>query len=190
MGQKRPKVFLALLVFSGCAAALVHTENAELDSGRTKNVVPDTLSTADAADEALIRAARQQFNRAIEQRDVEAIQSFILPEYHIVTGRSAQSHGKAEQAQLWAQTFAEDPTFVCIRTTREVRVNKAWGLAEELGNWRCDYTVDAGKVRGTGVYAAKWQRSLRGSWLLQSEVFTTLNCEGSDQGCWPPDPVQ
>lgn len=143
-----------------------------------------------ATAEALIREARELFNQAIARQDVAAITSFFAPDYHIVTGRSDQMHGIENEALQLEQMFAADPSFVCHRATREVRVNADWGLAEELGNWRCKYTVDAEKVRSSGVYAAKWQRSNRGTWLLQSEVFTTLECQGSEKGCRPPDPIE
>jgi len=143
----------------------------------------------EASGEALLRDARERFNRAIEAQDVEAITSFFAPEYHIVTGRSDQAHGIENEAIQIRQMFAADPGFVCTRATREVRVNAAWGLAEELGDWRCEYTVDEEKNRSSGVYAAKWQRPTRGTWLLQSEVFTTLQCQGGAKGCRPPDPI-
>jgi len=139
--------------------------------------------------ETVIREARESFNQAIKKQDVAAITSFFAPDYHIVTGRSDQTHGIENEAHQLEQMFAADPSFVCHRATREVRVNADWGLAEELGDWRCKYTVEAESIRSSGVYAAKWQRSKRGTWLLQSEVFTTLECQGSAKGCRPPDPI-
>jgi ketosteroid isomerase-like protein len=154
------------------------------------DAVAKDQATAVSTDETMIRAARERFNQAIEKQDVEAIVSFLLPEYHIVTGRSDQTHGRENEAQLLKRMFADDQTFVCHRATREVRVNDGWGLAEELGSWRCDYTVDAKKIHSSGVYAAKWQRTVSEQWLLQSEVFTTLQCHGSEKGCRPPDPIE
>jgi len=139
--------------------------------------------------EALIREARESFNQAIEKQDIAAITSFFAPDYHIVTGRSDQTHGIENEERQLKEMFAADPSFVCHRTTREVRVNADWGLAEELGDWRCAYTAEGESIRSSGVYAAKWQRSNRGKWLLQSEVFTTLECRGSEKGCPPPDPI-
>jgi len=143
-----------------------------------------------SADELSIRQARERFNEAIKMQDIGAIRSFLLPDYHIVTGRSDQTHGAENEARQLTGLFAADPTFVCHRSTREVRVNTGWGLAEELGNWRCNYTVDAESIHSSGTYAAKWQRTTQARWLLQSEVFTTLECDGSEKGCRPPDPVE
>jgi ketosteroid isomerase-like protein len=139
--------------------------------------------------EDTIRAARERFNAAIENRDVEAIRSLLAPEYHIVTGRNEQSHGADPEAQRWADRFRADPSVLYRRTPREVTINEDWGLAEELGNWRGTYTSEGMTVHASGVYAAKWQRAEDGAWLLQAELFTTITCTGPEGGCPPPDPI-
>ena len=137
----------------------------------------------------MIRSARERFNLAIADKDVNTIRSLLAPTYHIVTGRSAQNHGADEEATRWAETFRADPTVVYRRTPREITINEDWGLAEELGNWKGSYTAEGILVYASGVYAAKWQRAEDGEWVLQTEVFTTLTCTGSDSGCVRPDPI-
>jgi len=139
--------------------------------------------------EDTIREARERFNIAIEIRDVEAIRSLLAPEYHIVTGRSEQSHGSQREAQRWADRFRTDPSVTYRRTPREVMINEDWGLAEELGTWRGSYTTEGILIHASGVYAAKWQRAEDGEWLLQAELFTTITCTGPEEGCRPPDPI-
>jgi ketosteroid isomerase-like protein len=134
----------------------------------------------------LIRAARERFNLAIEYKDAEAIRAFLAPSYHLVTGRSDQFHGAEAEATRWAEVFRTDPSAVYRRTPREIIVNEAWGLAEELGNWQGSYTAEGMLVQASGVYSAKWQRTENGEWVLQAEVFTTLTCDGP---CQPPDPL-
>ena len=140
-------------------------------------------------DEKNIRSARLSFNQAIRDRDVSAISRFFAPEYHIVTGRSQQSHGIAAERDLWESIFASDPGFVCQRDTRELRINQDWGLAEELGDWNCYFTAESEAIHASGVYAAKWQRAVDGSWLIQSEVFTTMACKGNAVGCKRPEAI-
>jgi ketosteroid isomerase-like protein len=153
-----------------------------------------TMLPADEASPALetqqIRDTRERFNLAIERQDVAAIGGFLAPSYHIVTGRSELAHSRAEAAEYWQSTFRNDPTFVCRRAPDDITVNAAWGLAQEVGHWSCKYHVDSEPVHYIGLYAAKWQRAGDATWLLQSEVFTTLNCEGPDSGCRPPDPLE
>lgn len=150
-------------------------------------VADDSTESRDSAESA-IRDVREKFNQAIKSKNVDAIKPLFAPNYHIVTGRSAQYHGAENEYQNWKALFADDPSFICDRKPREIRTNPDWGLAEELGNWRCNYTVDGKKINASGVYAAKWQRAENGAWLLQSEVFTTMTCNGSESGCKRPGP--
>lgn len=133
-----------------------------------------------------IRDARERFNAAIANKDSESIGSLLAPSYHIVTGRSAQNHGAGEEAKRWADLFRDDSMAVYRRTPREITVNEAWGIAEELGNWEGSYTAAGTLIHASGVYAAKWQRTKNNDWVLQVEVFTTLHCEGPGE---PPDPI-
>ena len=134
----------------------------------------------------LIRSARETFNIAIAEKNAKGIRPLLAPSYHLVTGRSDQFHGADEEEIRWAELFQTDPTAVYHRTPREITTNEAWGLAEELGNWQGTYTVKGILVNASGVYSAKWQRTTKGTWVLQAEVFTTINF---DEACTPPDPI-
>lgn len=140
--------------------------------------------------EDLIREAREHFNDAIKNRDIDIIRSLLAPDYHIVTGRSEQSHGPDEEARRWTERFRSDPTVIYRRTPREITINEDWGLAEELGNWKGNYTIKGILVHTSGRYAAKWQRAEDGTWMIQAEMFTTITCTGPESGCLPPDPIQ
>ena len=134
----------------------------------------------------LIHAARDAFNLAIAEKDAKRIRPLLAASYHLVTGRSDQFHSADEEEIRWANLFIEDPTAVYRRTPREITANEAWGIAEELGNWQGEYTINGELVHASGVYAAKWQRTTQGNWVLQAEVFTTINF---DERCVPPDPI-
>ncbi|MBV6401563.1 MAG: hypothetical protein CNIPEHKO_01865 [Anaerolineales bacterium] len=133
-----------------------------------------------------IRNARERFNKAIEYKDAITIRTLLAPTYHIVTGRSDQNHGADDEAARWASVFQSDPTAIYARTTREITINETWGLAEELGNWKGSYTLNGQLVNASGVYSAKWQRAKNGDWVLQAEMFTTIEF---DEGCVPPDEI-
>ena len=148
-----------------------------------------TKSKNESESSDAIRAMRERFNEAIAQHDVETIGTLFAPEYHIVTGRSDQFHGANEEPLRWVDVFAKDPAVIYRRTPREVRVNELWGLAEELGDWFGRYSAENGLVTASGVYSAKWQRAEDGVWLIQAEVFTTLNCDGPADGCVRPNPI-
>ena len=134
----------------------------------------------------LIRAVREKFNTAIANKDAAIIRTLLAPSYHIVTGRSDQFHGADEEAARWASVFQSDPTAIYLRTPREITINESWGLAQELGNWKGSYTLNGALVSASGVYSAKWQRTKKGAWVLQAEVFTTIEF---DEACIPPEPI-
>ena len=134
----------------------------------------------------LIRAAREAFNLAIAEKDSKRIRPLLAASYHLVTGRSDQFHGADEEEIRWAELFQNDPTAVYRRTPREITTNDSWGIAEELGNWQGEYSINGELVRASGVYAAKWQRAQNNNWVLQAEVFTTIKF---DEACIPPDPI-
>ncbi len=134
----------------------------------------------------LIRSARETFNIAIAEKNAKAIRPLLAPSYHLVTGRSDQFHGADEEERRWAELFQSDPTAIYRRTPREITTNEVWGIAEELGNWQGEYTINGELVHASGVYAAKWQRTTQSAWVLQAEVFTTINF---DEACAPPEPI-
>ncbi len=134
----------------------------------------------------LIRSAREVFNIAIAEKNSKGIRPLLAPSYHLVTGRSDQFHGADEEEIRWAELFQTDPTAVYRRTPREIATNEVWGIAEELGNWQGTYTSKGILVNASGVYSAKWQRTTTNAWVLQIEVFTTINF---DEACAPPDPI-
>ena len=134
----------------------------------------------------LIRSARETFNIAIAEKNAKAIRPLLAPSYHLVTGRSDQFHGADEEEIRWAELFQSDPTAIYRRTPREITTNEVWGIAEELGNWQGEYTINGELVHASGVYAAKWQRTTQSAWVLQTEVFTTINF---DEACAPPEPI-
>ena len=121
-----------------------------------------------------IRLLRQQYNTAIKNRDVDAICAFYTGDYHVLTGRGVQSHGKEAQRERWSAAFAADPIMLYRRKTRELRLSKPLAVAEEIGNWAGKYSVNQQMLLVAGVFVAGWQRQHNGIWLIQTEVFTTL----------------
>lgn len=146
-------------------------------------------NTDKSSNEISIRDARARYNEAIANHDADAIAALLAPGYHVVTGRSDQSHGVEEQRRRWADLFKKDPALIFCRMPRELRINEAWGLAEELGDWNGSSTMGSAIVSTSGVYAAKWQRAVDGAWLIQVEVFTTLECSEPANSRLEPEPI-
>ena len=132
---------------------------------------------------AAIRAARQAYNAAIARGDADAVAGLLVENYVSVSSIGAQNHGREEARANYAEIAKLG--WSIIRTPRDVRVNEAWGSAQELGDWVVKRErPNVATVRG--VYAAKWLRTTKGEWRVQSEVFTAMSCEGSAVACAPP----
>lgn len=140
--------------------------------------------------DAPVRAAREGFNRAIELRNAPLIGTFLAPAYSVVNGRGDKLTGRDEEVRRWAGRFRADRRLTFRRTPSDVIVNAEWGIAHETGEWSGSFTSAAQTVRTSGVYSARWQRSEGGRWLVDSEIFVTLKCEGPEAGCFKPDPIQ
>jgi ketosteroid isomerase-like protein len=141
------------------------------------------------APESRIRAARTRFNNALEKQQLDGLADLFAPDYQLITGRGDRYAGPEAHLDMWRNTFSDDPTFNCQRTPDQVIVNDDWGLAREVGRWLCTQTVEGTPAQYAGVYAAKWQTTVSSEWVLQSEVFTTLSCDGPPAACRRPDPI-
>lgn len=160
----------------------------ELATAKQESAPPE-IAVDPKAPESAIRAARARFNSALEKQELEDMFDLFAPDYQLISGRGDRTQGPEAHLEMWRQTFTDDPTFNCQRTPEEISVNANWGLAREVGRWVCTQTVEGTPAKYTGVYAAKWQTTVNSHWVLQSEVFTTLSCDGPPAACRRPDPI-
>ncbi|MEO6443554.1 MAG: nuclear transport factor 2 family protein [Gemmatimonadaceae bacterium] len=124
-----------------------------------------------------IRAARERSNRAIAEHDVEDIVREMMPDVHVVTSAGTQLAGVEANRASFAERFQAKPDVSFRRTPDIVAVYMAWGMASELGRWVGTWTDPDGKIRISGSYFAKWQKSGT-TWRIQSETYVPLHCEG------------
>lgn len=147
-------------------------------------LVPVAIAAAAGAqgvpptDEAAIRAARADSNRAIAARDVPGIAKHWLPDISIVTSTSAQHSGADGNAQRMATQFQRRPDTIYVRTPATVDVFAAWNVASERGEWTGRWTEPDGVVQIRGTYLAQW-RKVDGTWRIQAEVYVPTACTGS-----------
>lgn len=127
-----------------------------------------------------IRLARTAQNKAIADHDFEAAASVWTEDVtmrralgHAVTGRSAY------RDMLLSASSGQDP-IIYQRTAVTVDVSDRWPLAYEEGRWSGHLGNADGQPVISGRYAAQWVKR-DGRWLIRSEVFVALTCEGA--GC-------
>ena len=122
-------------------------------------------------DEQLIRAVRLASNQALKAYDHAAELSCLTDEVLIATGSGTLLAGK-EALRNYIESFGESKMY-WVRTTGEIQVNEAKGLAWEQGTWK-GYDPDRGEAPVVGGrYAAQWTKA-SGTWRINSELFVTL----------------
>lgn len=129
-----------------------------------------------------IRARRAAFNEAIAAHDAEAALTFVDREYQITTGAGEISSGNYTESGAWEEVFARADDIRYVRTPERVEVATPAVRAFESGVWRGSWTAPGGPQTLGGRYTAHW-RLVDGEWVIRSEIFVTLWCDGPE--CQP-----
>lgn len=132
---------------------------------------------------SIVRAQREQYNAAIEAHDSARLRTFLVDDYHLISGSTgAVDDGADAAARGYAEEEFKDPTFVTYRRTPHSIVMAVSGKRiAETGRFEGVWHMSDGTMRKTGIYLAMWVPS-GGTWRLKSEAFVTLACAGSS-GC-------
>ncbi len=137
-----------------------------------------TCAFADDSAAAPVRAARDAFNRAIAEKNVEAIAGVLADDVILVSGTDSDIFtGRAAQVDLWRSNFEGKDRLVYVRTPECVSLSPLYPIATETGTWRGAPEKGGGDFVG-GTYAAKW-RFVENRWTLEAETFATMNCGGA-----------
>ncbi|MDE1918095.1 MAG: nuclear transport factor 2 family protein [Sphingomonadales bacterium] len=134
------------------------------------------LPTPPAASADLaIRLARAAFNRALADRDLDAIATVLAREVVLVAGTdSAVITGRKAQVLAWKREFAAAPAAATLytRTPETILPSPGLPIALEHGQWQ-GVNRTSGQVEASGAYTAKWRHS-GGLWQIEAEIFLTL----------------
>ena len=115
----------------------------------------------------LIRESRENSNTAILRHDVPGISRYWMDDIIVISGEGGQYVGKKLLVKVFQEMFADEPP-VFERIPAEVIVGENGLLAWESGQWHYKTAPFRGK------YSAMW-RKVAGRWLLQSELFVSLD---------------
>ena len=140
---------------------------------------------AAADEEAVIRELRAAQNRAIRERDLDAIAEIMEEGIQVTSGIGIHVTGRDAYRRAFETEFRALDDIVYVRRPSEIVVSEVpTGLAEriawESGEWTGSWTGPEGLVSMTGSYAAMW-RKRDGRWRINTELFASLACEG--EGC-------
>lgn len=132
------------------------------------------------AAERAIRQARAAQNDAIARSDFDAAARFWTEDVTIRRALGPAVAGAEAARQVLEQAAGHRPALVYRRTTEVVCVSGHWPLAYEEGVWSARSETGAEGDEMSGRFAAQWV--LRdGAWLIRSELFVALDCDGP--GC-------
>lgn len=129
-----------------------------------------TFSYAQEAEVSQILAQREASNQALRAFDDELNTSFSTEDALITTGAGTLISGKKELIKYIQESTG--PKMYWIRTPDEVLVNPKTMLAWETGTWK-GYVEGSEEAVVGGKYSAQWTKK-SGTWLIQSQLFVTL----------------
>lgn len=133
-------------------------------------------TAAPPPDEAAVRAARAEQNRAIAEGRIDEIASFWTDDVTICRGLGAQTVGKAAYRKLFEDDVSTSERLVFVREPSSIDVSARWPLAFETGIWSGRRGGVDGPVVISGRYSAHWVK--RGQqWLIRAEVFVALEAD-------------
>lgn len=127
-----------------------------------------------------IKTARAAQTKAMADRDFEAAALLWTEDVTVRRALGQAIAGRSEYLDMVSSTSSEQNPIVYQRTAVTVDVSDRWPLAYEEGRWSGHTGNADGQPVIAGRYAAQWVKR-DGRWLIRSEVFVALTCEGA--GC-------
>lgn len=130
-----------------------------------------TLTGYGQSDREIIMKLRKDSNESLRAFDHAQFLSYLTDDVQITTGSGTLLQGKEKLRSYLAEFVGNKVYFV--RTSTEVQVNAAHGLAWETGTWKGYATGQGDKPIAAGKYAAQWTK-VNGTWRIRSELFVAL----------------
>ena len=122
------------------------------------------------APDIAIRAKRKLTNRLIAAHDAARLRPHLTDDVLLIVGDGGLIQGADAVVAAFASQFADGGFVDYVRTTDTVELADDRRRAAESGRWVGRWK---GGVEMGGVYLAAW-RETRGQWLLERELYVTL----------------
>ncbi len=140
----------------------------------------DSSGKQTSVDEQTIRRLRAEFNRAIAAHDAGTLPKFWRGDFNVTTGAGRILSGRDAVRAAFETIFA-DPTFIAYtRTPARVELSASGVRAAESGHWLGQWKKPDGMMEWRGNYMAMWRKE-NDQWLIQSELYVSLKCSGSNE---------
>ena len=142
-----------------------------------KTVTLDVEESPAAVDRIAIREARSMQNQAMAAGAFDRAASIWTDDVTIRRALGEAVNGKPEYVSLLKAASNGDSTVLFVREPTEVEISVNWPLAFESGIWTGRIGGMTGAVVIGGRYSAQWVKR-DGKWLIRSETFVALTCNG------------
>lgn len=158
---------LALLVVTGLIAC--ETRTAE-ETGTTET---EAGSVDPAAVEAEIDARGNEFERAIEANDADAVAVMYADDAILLPPNAPRVTGMQGIRASFAEWLEMDPDAAVELTADEVVVAESGELAYEIGTAQVSgSTPDGGTYEDTGKYLVVWENE-GGEWMMVADMWSS-----------------
>jgi len=128
---------------------------------------PDTR----AADEAVIRAASAEWDKAAVAKDLEKSLSFYADDAALLYPGSPVVTGAEGRRKAWDSIF-KMPGLMLTWATTKVEVARSSDLAYETGTYDMSWTEKNGKTKKEkGKYMVVWKKQANGSWKALLDTY-------------------
>ena len=127
-----------------------------------------------------IRTARATQTKAMANRDFDVAASIWTEDVTMRRALGQAVTGQSEYREMLLSASSGQNPVIYQRVAVTVDVSDRWPLAYEEGRWSGHIGDADGQAVIAGRYAAQWVKR-DGRWLIRSEVFVALTCEGT--GC-------
>ena len=133
-----------------------------------------------ASAEIEIRTARATQTKAMADRDFDVAASVWTEDVTMRRALGQAVTGRSEYLETLLSASSGQNPVIYQRVAVTVDVSDRWPLAYEEGRWSGHIGDADGQAVIAGRYAAQWVKR-DGRWLIRSEVFVALTCDGA--GC-------
>src|SRR6516164_2716272 len=120
--------------------------------------------------EIAVRAKRKLTNRLIAAHESARLRPHLTDDMMLIVGDGGLIQGADAVVAAFAGQFADPGFFAFVRPSEAVEIAADGERAAETGRWIGTWK---GGVEMGGVYMAAWRQS-RGQWLLERELYVTL----------------
>lgn len=158
----------AVLIISLFVATVFGGSCARNENDRSREPAADLHSA-----ESAIRAASDDWGKAMTARDVQKTISFYAEDGSYFPNRHPLIRSRDELRKFWAQLFAmPGPGFTC--DTTRVEVARSGDLAYETGTCELTTTGSNGKLRTEKQkYVVVWKKQNDGAWKAAVDIDNT-----------------